>query len=137
MHQLRPADVSVNSLRGNKDYDNGGSLIAEAPGNFTDTDSFEPRDEVKGDLARMMFYMDVRYNGQGNTGTEDLQLVDYTGTSGASLGDLCTLYEWHLEDPVSPQEVARHARIVERQGNRNPFVDNPAWVTEVWGAYCN
>jgi serine protease len=137
IHHLRPADASVNSTRGNKDFDNGGNPISEAPGNFTDSDSFEPRDEVKGDIARMMFYMDIRYNAQSNTATDDLNLVDYTGTSGANLGDLCTLYEWHNQDPVSTGEIARHARIVERQGNRNPFVDYPAWVNEIWGTRCN
>ena len=137
IHQLRPCDASVNSARGNKDYDNGGNMISEAPGNFSDSDSFEPRDEVKGDLARMMFYMDVRYNGNDNTGTDDLTLVNYTGTSGANLGRLCTLLEWHQNDPVDQAEIDRHGRIVERQGNRNPFVDYPAWVEEVWGSSCN
>jgi serine protease len=136
IHQLRPADASVNSTRGNKDYDNGGSMISEAPGNYTDSDSFEPRDEVKGDIARMMFYMDLRYNGNDNTGTGDLTLVDYSDTSGSTLGDLCTLYQWHSQDPVSGEEVSRHERIVERQGNRNPFVDNAAWVDDLWGAQC-
>ena len=137
IHHLRPSDASVNSTRGNKDYDNGGSAISEAPGNFTDSDSFEPRDDVKGDIARMMFYMDVRYNGDDSTGTDDLNLVDYTGSSGANLGRLCTLYQWHHQDPVSAEETTRHARIVERQGNRNPFVDYPAWVNDIWGSYCN
>ncbi len=136
IHHLRPSDVSVNSDRGNKDYDNGGSQISEAPGNYTDADSFEPRDSVKGDLARMMFYMDVRYNGGDNTGVGDLQLVNYTGTSGGQLGKLCTLYEWHQQDAVSQEEIDRHARIVDQQGNRNPFVDYPAWVDEIWGAQC-
>jgi serine protease len=137
IHHLRPADASVNSSRGNKDFDNGGDPIDEAPGNFTDSDSFEPRDEIKGDIARMMFYMDIRYSGQSHTGTDDLTLVDYTDSSGASLGDLCTLYEWHNQDPVSTEEITRHGRIVERQGNRNPFVDNPVWVNEIWGGYCH
>lgn len=136
IHHLRPSDVSVNADRGSKDYDNGGSSISEAPGNYTDDDSFEPRDRVKGDLARMMFYMDVRYNGGDGTGTSDLELVNYSGTSGANLGKLCTLLAWHQLDPVSDEEVARHARIVEQQGNRNPFVDYPAWVEEIWGGQC-
>jgi len=136
IHHLRPADASVNSSRGNKDFDEGGSQISEAPGNYTDSDSFEPRAAVKGDIARMMFYMAVRYNGGDGTGTEDLQLVNYTGTSGASLGKLCTLLQWHQQDPVSSEEIARHARIVERQGNRNPFVDYPAWADQIWGASC-
>lgn len=136
IHHLRPCDASVNSRRSNKDYDNGGTEISEAPGNYTDSDSFEPRDAVKGDIARMMFYMAIRYNGYDNTGTDDLILVDYTDTTGANLGDLCTLLEWHNQDPVDEAEIMRHARIVERQGNRNPFVDYPSWANEVWGAYC-
>jgi len=137
IHHLRPSDASVNAARGNKDYDNGGSQISEAPGNYTDSNSFEPRDAVKGDLARMMFYMDIRYNGGDNTGTDDLRLVSGTSTSGARLGDLCTLLAWHIQDPVGEQEITRHARIVERQGNRNPFVDFPSWADQLWGGNCN
>jgi serine protease len=137
IHHLRPADASVNASRSNKDYDDGGSAISEAPGNNTDSDSFEPRDAVKGDVARMMFYMHVRYNGNDNTGTDDLNLVDYTGTSNANLGKLCALLSWHDQDPVNTEEIERHARIVERQGNRNPFVDYPAWANEVFGPYCD
>lgn len=134
---MRPTDVSVNSTRGNKDFDIGGSAIAEAPGNFTDADSFEPRNAVKGDVARMMFYMAVRYNGGDNTGTVDLNLVDYSGTANGNLGKLCVLLAWHNQDPVSTTEINRHARIVQRQGNRNPFVDYPAWANEIWDAYCD
>lgn len=137
IHHLRASDASVNSSRGNKDYDNGGSSISEAPGNYTDSDSFEPRDSVKGDLARMMFYMDVRYNGGDNTGVGNLKLVNYTGTSGNNLGRLCTLLAWHNADPVDQTEINRHARIVSRQGNRNPFVDYPAWVNQIWGSSCD
>jgi endonuclease I len=136
IHHLRPEDASVNATRGNKDFDNGGSTIGEAPGNFTDSDSFEPRNQVKGDLARIMFYMELRYNGGDNTGTEDLTLVNFTGTSGARLGKICTLLAWHNQDPVSTQEINRHARIVTRQGNRNPFVDYPAWANQIWGSSC-
>ena len=137
IHHLRPADASVNSTRGNKDFDNGGSSISEAPGNYTDSDSFQPRNAIKGDVARMMFYMDMRYNGGDGTGTDDLQLVNYTGTSGANLGKICTLLAWHNQDPVSQQEINRHARIVVRQGNRNPFVDYPVWANEMWSSSCN
>ncbi len=136
IHHLRPSDASVNATRGNKDFDNGGSEISEAPGNFTDNDSIEPRDAMKGDLARMMFYLDVRYNGNDASGVPDLKLVNYTGTSGATLGSLCVLLAWHNQDPVSDEEIARHARIVERQGNRNPFVDYPAWANEIWDNSC-
>ena len=136
MHHLRAADVSVNFTRGNKAYDNGGTPIGEAPGNFTDNDSFEPRDAVKGDLARMMFYMAVRYDGGDNTGVGNLELQNTTTASGNNLGKLCTLVQWHRQDPVSADEIRRHERIVEKQRNRNPFVDNPAWVEQIFGAAC-
>ncbi|MBH9576724.1 endonuclease [Inhella proteolytica] len=136
IHHLRPADVTVNSTRGNKDFDWGGSAIGEAPGNLTDADSFEPRAAVKGDIARMMFYMAIRYEGNDATGVPNLELADNTGTSGNFLGKRCTLVTWHRQDPVDAFEIRRHARIVERQGNRNPFVDYPAWVEELFGAGC-
>ncbi len=136
LHHLRAADVSVNSTRGEKEYDNGGTQIAEAPGNYTDSDSFEARNAVKGDLARMMFYMAVRYDGGDNTGVGNLELQNTTTTSGNYMGKLCTLVQWHRQDPVSADEIRRHARIVEKQKNRNPFVDNPDWVEQVYGAAC-
>ncbi|WP_246480109.1 endonuclease [Inhella gelatinilytica] len=136
IHHLRPADVSVNSTRGNKDFDWGGTAITEAPGNLTDADSFEPRAAVKGDIARMMFYMAIRYEGNDLTGVPNLELADTTGTSGNFLGKRCTLVSWHRQDPVSADEIRRHARIVEVQGNRNPFVDYPNWVEELFGAGC-
>ena len=136
IHHLRPADVSVNSTRGNKDFDWGGTAISEAPGNLTDADSFEPRAAVKGDIARMMFYMAVRYDGNDSSGVGDLELAETTGTSGNFLGKRCALVSWHRQDPVDALEIRRHARIVERQGNRNPFVDYPAWVEELFGAGC-
>ncbi|KQW43315.1 MULTISPECIES: endonuclease [unclassified Roseateles] len=136
IHHLRPADVSVNSTRGNKDFDWGGSAIGEAPGNLTDADSFEPRAAVKGDVARMMFYMAIRYEGNDSTGVGNLELADNVGTSGNLFGKRCTLIAWHRADPVGADEIRRHGRIVERQGNRNPFVDYPAWAEELFGAGC-
>ncbi len=136
IHHLRPADASVNSTRGNKDFDWGGTAIGEAPGNFTDADSFEPRAAVKGDIARMMFYMAIRYEGSDATGVPNLELADTTGTTGNLLGKRCALITWHRQDPVDASEIRRHARIVERQGNRNPFVDYPAWAEELFGAGC-
>ncbi len=127
IHHLRPTDISVNSSRGNLDFDDSDNELAEAPSNRVDGDSFEPRDDIKGDVARMMFYMDTRY--QGNDITPDLSLVNrLTSTGEANLGKLCRLYEWHMEDPVDSSEEARNNAIYEYQGNRNPFIDNPNWV---------
>ena len=43
------------------------------------------------------------------------------------------LLEWHEQDPVSEKEIARNEAIFGLQGNRNPFIDNPQWVEEIWG----
>lgn len=138
LHHLRPADVSVNSTRGNKDFAEGGSAISEAPGNYSDSDSFEPMASVKGDVARMIFYMDVRYEGSDSSGTPDLSIANgSTGTGEALLGDLCTLLSWHIQDPVSDWERRRNNRIYEWQKNRNPFIDNPLWANELYSASCN
>ncbi len=138
LHHLRPADVSVNSKRGNKDFAEGGTEIGEAPGNFTDSEGFEPADSVKGDVARMILYMDVRYEGDDNSATPDLSAVSGTTSTGQpELGDLCTLLEWHNNDVVSAWEQRRNARIFERQKNRNPFIDQPAWANAIFGSQCD
>lgn len=138
IHHLRPEDVSLNSTRGNKDFDNGGTAISEAPANKTDSDSFEPRAAVKGDVARMLFYMDVRYEAADDSGTPDLEIpnVAPTGSSAPEMGKLCTLVAWHLADPVDSFEQRRNNRIFELQKNRNPFIDNPQWVKAIYGPTC-
>ncbi|GAA2795871.1 endonuclease I family protein [Saccharopolyspora taberi] len=132
VHHLRPTDVSVNSTRGSKDFDNGGTEVGEAPGNFTDDDSYEPRDEVKGDVARMIFYMAVRWEGEG--GFADLELNDNVDNGSAPfMGRLSVLRQWHEQDPVSESEQRRNQVIFDQfQHNRNPFIDHPEWVAEIW-----
>ncbi|MBH0231257.1 endonuclease [Halobacillus yeomjeoni] len=132
LHHLRPTDVTVNSSRSNLDFDNGGSSHHEAPGTFYDSDSWEPRDEVKGDVARMIFYMAVRYEGE-RSGEPDLVVADYVGTSGPKLGKLSTLKQWHDQDPVSDFEQNRNEIIYnDYQNNRNPFIDHPEYVDLIW-----
>nr|WP_018686476.1 endonuclease [Actinokineospora enzanensis] len=133
LHHLRPEDVSVNSDRGNKDFDEGGSPVAEAPGNYTDADSWEPRDAVKGDVARMIFYMDVRY--EGGDGYVDLDVNDSVNNgTRPNIGRLSTLLRWNAEDPPDAFERHRNDVIFDRyQHNRNPFVDHPEWAASIWG----
>lgn len=135
LHALRPADASVNRRRGNLNFDDGGNAEGEAPNTFFDADSFEPRDDVKGDVARALFYMDVRYEGSG--GEPDLRLVDDTPASGQpAVGDLCTLLDWHSADPVDEVERALNDGIEGVQGNRNVFVDEPELVAEIYSGAC-
>jgi len=133
LHHLRPEDVTVNSDRGNLDFDAGGTENDEAPGNYADGDSWEPRDAVKGDVARMVFYMSVRY--EGGDGFADLEVNDVTGNGSVPFtGKLSTLLAWHAEDPPTAAEVARNDVVFEQfQHNRNPFVDHPEWAGSIWG----
>ncbi|MZE80958.1 ribonuclease, partial [Streptomyces sp. SID5475] len=133
IHHLRPTDVTVNSARGNKDFDEGGSEVGEAPGNYTDSDSWEPRDRVKGDVARMIFYMAVRY--EGGDGFADLELNDRVGNgSNPLMGRVSMLLEWHEQDPPDAFEKNRNEVIyTDFQHNRNPFIDHPEWAGEIWG----
>ena len=141
IHHLRAADASVNSLRSNYDFDNGGDpandgeIVTE--NNLLSGVSWEPRDAIKGDVARMMFYMDVRYEENSDIDMPDLVLVDSVNTDGAQFGKLCSLYDWHNSDPVDTQEIARNDAVYELQGNRNPFIDHPEWVEKVYGSRCS
>lgn len=134
-HHIRPTDDSVNSTRGNLDFDNGGNPVSEAPGCYYDSDSWEPRDAVKGDVARMMFYMAVRY--EGDNGEPDLELVDYipSAPNGTEpfFGKLSTLLQWNHDDPVDSFEENRNNIIYNNyQHNRNPFIDHPEWADSIW-----
>lgn len=132
LHHLRPSEVGVNSTRGNLDFDNGGSPVPDAPDSLVDGDSFEPRDAVKGDIARGILYMAVRYN--GDDGFADLEPNDSVDNDSAPfVGKLSVLLEWHAQDPPDAAEQARNDLIFERfQQNRNPFVDHPEWADAIW-----
>lgn len=114
LHNLKPANPSENSRKGNKFLDNVTSTVAYAP----------PRDEIKGDLARMMFYMVMMY--------DHLELVNTIPTV-YQYALLDVLLEWHLLDPVDDFERNRNEVIYHYQGNRNPFIDRPEWVEIIWG----
>ncbi|MGG0453728.1 endonuclease [Priestia megaterium] len=133
LHHLRPTDVSVNSTRGNLDFDNGGTEHSEALGNYFDSDSWEPRDEVKGDVARMLFYMAVRYEGDVSD-EPDLELNNTVNNGTVPYhGKLSVLLQWNAQDPVDDRERRRNDIIYsDYQHNRNPFIDHPEWVNEIW-----
>ena len=137
VHNLKPCDRSVNSSRGTKDFDNGGSQHSEALDCLTDSDSWEPADYIKGDIARILFYMVVRYDPgiDHDNNVFDLELVDYTtpNNNDPILGKLSSLLEWHVNDPVDDFEINRNDVIFGFQENRNPFIDHPNLVNFLWG----
>ena len=144
LHNLKPADASVNTARSNKIYDNSDTDDPkyQKPGHpeakltSEDTDSWEPPAVVRGEIARAAFYMDVRYSGdKGNENdlqlTNDLSAINSDSTF---FGRLETLLEWHISDPVDDAERIRNDLVFsDYQKNRNPFVDHPEWVAAIYG----
>ena len=138
LHHMKPTDVTVNSKKGNKDFDDGGTLYVDGDGStgcYYTTYTWEPRDEVKGDVARMIFYMETRY--EGDAGELDLEMVDYVNSAPNDeplYGKKSTLLLWHQNDPVDDFERNRNDVIYnDYQGNRNPFIDHPEYVARIWG----
>jgi endonuclease I len=131
LHHLRPEDVDVNAKRGNLDFDNGGTAYPQAPGNYFDSDSWQPRDAVKGDVARMLFYMAVRYESGDQL---DLELNNAVSNGGTRyMGKLSVLLQWNLQDPPDAAEKNRNQLIYDKyQHNRNPFIDNYQWAGLIW-----
>jgi endonuclease I len=138
LHHLRACDASVNSAKGNRDFSEGTTPFTDGSGPtgcFTAPYTWEPRVSDKGDVARMMFYMAVRY--EGENGETDLELVSYVNTApdGQPLyGNLDTLMKWHNDDPVNDWERDRNDAVYwQYQGNRNPFIDHPEYANLIWG----
>lgn len=132
VHHLRPEDVTVNSDRGNLDFDNGGTAVSQCSDCWRDADSFEPRDSVKGDVARMIFYMAVRY--EGDDGWPNLEPNESVNNGTAPyIGKLSVLKAWSAGDPPDAFEKRRNQVIYDTwQHNRNPFIDHPEWVSSIW-----
>jgi len=132
-HHIRPSDVQINSLRGNLDFDLGGDAVPNCPGCKRDGDSFEPPNRVKGDVARMIFYMATRY--EGGSGEPDLEVVDKVNTyPNPEHGKLSELLDWNMQDPPDDFEKNRNDVIYyQYQENRNPFIDHPDYVNAIWG----
>ena len=134
-HHLKPVDSSINSIRSNKDFDYGGEIVFngdEETNCFVSEFTFEPRDEVKRDIARMIFYMDVRYEGGGLE--PDLEVVDYISLESypsPEMGKLSTLLQWHIDDPPDDFERNRN-EVIFLAGNRNPFIDRPEFVDYIY-----
>jgi len=115
-HHLRAEDGAENSLRSNKDY----GLTGYNGPNGT-------MGSWKGDVARSVFYMAVRYNA--------LSVVngDIPDTTVGQLGDLASLLTWNTLDPSDDFEMNRNNYIYTWQVNRNPFIDYPELANYIWG----
>lgn len=151
LHHIRPADRDINGKHSNYGYDNGGEPVMDKLEDGSEVDSgaridsvnesFEPTDQAKGQVARMIFYMAVRYEVGDDASPEnmpDLQLRDENAkVKEPWIGDLCTLLQWNTDFPTDEFEERRNDRVQEIQGNRNPFIDNPDWANSIWGDECS
>ncbi|MES2811807.1 MAG: endonuclease [Bacteroidota bacterium] len=139
-HFIPPTDGKVNGIRSNYPHgnvasaswtsQNGSKLGTSAVSGYSGT-VFEPNAAFKGDIARMYFYFATRYENTVAGYSYDM----FNGTSNqvftTAFRDM--LLAWHAADPVSAREIARNNAIYTRQGNRNPYIDNPSYVNTIWG----
>ncbi|MBC5775741.1 endonuclease [Pontibacter sp. KCTC 32443] len=135
IHHLYPTVIQWNSDRGSDPFaeisDNqttkwirGNSSQTTIPTTNIDEYSedtntqFEPREDHKGNLARSVFYFYTMYPSQAG--------------SISRIGDINTLYQWHIKDPVDDRERERNRRVEVAQGNLNPYIDYPELVAKAW-----
>jgi len=132
-HNLRPSEAKINQVKSNKDFDwvtNGTEY--DGSGCYYNSNAWEPRTPVKGDVGRTLFYMDTRY--VGASGELNLEVVNSLNTYPLPKhGKLDAVYEWNTLDMPDLFEVNRNEVIYKYQGNRNPYIDNPYWVEMIWG----
>ncbi|QFY89899.1 endonuclease [Magnetovirga frankeli] len=111
MHNLYPAIGELNADRSNYRF----GMIEGEPRIYGECDFevdfknrvAEPRPEIRGDIARIYFYMSDKYNLRLSKQQEQLLKV------------------WNNQDPVDDIERLRNAKIASIQGNSNPFIDPP------------
>ncbi len=127
VHHLRSCDVQRNSQRSSLKFAVGSGNSGIVSGGWY------PGDEWKGDVARMMMYMYLRY------GSQCYPTLVGVGNSVANDSNMIDLFlQWNVEDPVSQVEINRNNYLENTsnqygQGNRNPFIDNPYLATRIWG----
>jgi endonuclease I len=147
-HHVFPTDKKVNGERANFPYGkvatatftslNGSKLGSSAVAGITGT-VFEPRDEYKGDVARAFLYFVTRYESDMTTwgsNADAAQAFEPNTFPSVDIAYLKLMIEWHNQDPVSQKEIDRNNAAYTYQGNRNPFVDFPQYVNQVWNSTC-
>ena len=142
VHNLYAEDIKVNGLRAALFFDESdpadplfrSPATNTAPQTSMDSNSFEPPPASKGNVARAIFYMATRYDGN-DPETNPLYFDDAPANENLpAMGRLTTLLLWHAMDPPDAWESNRNEMIyASYQHNRNPFVDHPEWVEQIWG----
>lgn len=162
MHHIRPSETRLNSARGNnpfgeitnreshKTYAKFGNNLTYALGGYKTEDTFEPLDNKKGDVARIVLYLYLHYNsysvsslfdgyastnGNGSSSYFSSTLLPLTNITANNTEEdaLKMLLRWNSSDPVDDIERRRNDKVATYQGNRNPFIDNSNYANLIWG----
>lgn len=163
MHHIRPSETRLNSARGNnpfgevpnresnKTYAKFGDNATYALGGYVSGGTFEPLDNKKGDVARIVLYLYLHYNsysvsslfdgyastnGSGSSSYFATTLMPLTNITANNTEEdaLKMLLRWNSSDPVDDIERRRNDKVATYQGNRNPFIDNSNYANLIWGA---
>ena len=139
-----PTDGFVNNRRSNLPYAEVNNISYQSNNGYSKVGScktagysgsvFEPNDEIKGDIARIYFYMITRYEESCGSWGHDVFTTTYPGLTSWTLD---MMMRWSRQDPVDAVEIARNNAVYEVQGNRNPFVDYPGLEEYTWGTKMN
>lgn len=145
---IMPTDKFVNNQRSSYIYGevtnptwtslNGSKLGPNAFAGLTGT-AFEPINEYKGDVARAFLYFVTRYQDNMTTftgGGFGTQAFDNSTFPSVDVPYLQMMIKWHKQDPVSQKERDRNNAAYTFQGNRNPYIDRPEFVEQVWNNTC-
>ncbi len=136
-----PSEQKANSAKSNyplgivsgkASFDNGVTKIGKSGVSGYDDTVFEPKDDYKGDFARIYFYVATCYpdllwdsnKAKAMTNSTELTLQSWI---------IPMLLQWSASDPVDEAEIQRNEDIFKQQGNRNPFIDYPALADYIWG----
>lgn len=109
LHNLRAVRPGINGSHSDRSFSQ-----------LSRPDSFNPTNDHRGDVARILFYMDTMY---------DILSLSSNPIGHQQLGYLDELLEWHQLDPVDAFEIRRNEIIFDEQSNRNPFIDHPKLVS--------
>jgi len=138
-HFITPTDGKVNGMRSNYPHglvnsptytsQNGSKVGPNTTSGYSGT-VFEPINDFKGDIARMYFYFATRY--ENTIAGYSYPMFDGSSNKAFTTTFLNILLAWHAQDPVSAREITRNNAIYSRQNNRNPFIDHPEYVNQIW-----
>ena len=134
-----PSDAKINGVRSNYPFGEVLNITTQSANGYSKLGScktvgysgtvFEPNDDIKGDLARIYFYMATCYVSQCSSWSGGI----FTGSDGLVKWTLDMMMQWSKQDPIDDVELARNEAVYEVQRNRNPFVDYPGLEEYIWG----